>query len=319
MAEKVRREAEAEATKPVVRVCLFFVCQHNGRGTHVSNNALCSTCQMQSWGRCRWRLRTCCFRYALRHSLQFVSIRLTRVSTQQDETVLRALKRMSGKPAAGAGRGRGAATPGRATAASASHMDPAQRAAFERLTELSSTLMAFGEYDVYTFTKEGFLRSARALCAPVPATAAPASARGAATSMDMFADDDDVKPPPAKRQATAEARVTAGNAPASSPPDFSSWSVAQVRRFLDVRGQTAAATGAVEKGDLIALARDTASTAGLQIPAGYAWDAASGLYMSAESGLSYDIATCAFGDSSGQWYLWDATTNKFVPWTTGSL
>jgi hypothetical protein len=198
-------------------------------------------------------------------------------------------------------------------------MDPAQRAAFERLTELSSTLMAFGEYDVYTFTKEGFLRSARALCAPVPATAAPASARGAATSMDMFADDDDVKPPPAKRQATAEAHVTSGTAssPASSPPDFSPWSVAQLRRFLDVRGQTAAATGAVEKGDLIALARDTASTAGLQIPAGYSWDAASGLYMSAESGLSYDIATFAFGDSSGQWYLWDATTNAFVPWKTG--
>ena len=231
----------------------------------------------------------------------------------QNESVLKALKRMSAgagtaKPPPG-GRGRGVPSTAQA-------VDPAHRAAFERLTELSSTLMAFGEYDVYTFTKEAFLRSARALGAAAVASAGPAQS-GKASSMDMFADPEDAQAePPAKRQATGAAVGAAAAAPASSPPDFGAWGVSHLRRFLELRGKAQAAAGAVEKRDLVAAVQQEAAAAGLQVPAGYSWDAQAGVYTNAEAAMSYDLATTAFGNASGDWFLWDAATQAFVPWKT---
>jgi hypothetical protein len=230
----------------------------------------------------------------------------------QNESVLKALKRMSAsagtaKPPPG-GRGRGAPS-------TAQVVDPAHRAAFERLTELSSTLMAFGEYDVYTFTKEAFLRSARALGAAAVASTTAGPAPTGKASMDMFADPEDAEPP-AKRQATGAAVGAAASPAASSPPDFGAWGVSHLRRFLELRGKAQAAAGAVEKRDLVAAVQQEAAAAGLQVPAGYSWDGQAGVYTNAEAAMSYDLATCAFGNASGEWFLWDAATQAFVPWKT---
>ena len=226
---------------------------------------------------------------------------------------MKALKRMS------AGAGTAKPTPGgrgRAAPSSAQAVDPAHRAAFERLTELSSTLMAFGEYDVYTFTKEAFLRSARALGAAAVASTAAGPSK-ASSSMDMFADPDDGQAePPAKRQATGTVGGAAAGAAApgaSSPPDFGAWGVSHLRRFLELRGKASAAAGAVEKRDLVAAVQEEAAAAGLQVPPGYSWDSTAGVYTNPE-GMSYDLATCAFGNASGEWFLWDAATQAFVPW-----
>ena len=230
---------------------------------------------------------------------------------QPGETVLRALKRMGGgggggaAAAAAAGRGRGR---GRG-ASSASAVAPEHRAAFERLTELSSLLMAFGEYDVYAFTRESFERAARAHAA----AAKPAA-------VDMFGgdDDDDIfadAPAPKRRAGPAAPLVGAAASAASArAPDFGAWSVAQLRRFLEARGGQAAARSAVEKNELVAAA--AAAGAGLSVPAGYAWNAESGLYASTTTqGLFYDLCSGLFADSQGQWYAWDAGSNAFVPWT----
>lgn len=220
---------------------------------------------------------------------------------QPGETVLRALRRMSGAPSAAGGAGRG-----RGRGASGSGVAPEHRAAFERLTELSSLLMAFGEYDVYAFSRESFERAARAHDA-------------AAEPVDMFGgdaggDDDDIfaDAPPAKRRAVPPAAAAA----LPGAPEFGAWSVAQLKRFLEARGGAALAASAVEKGDLVSAAAATAQQAGVAVPAGYRWDAGSGLYAcAAPEGLFYDLCSGAFADAAGAWYAWDAAANAFVSWT----
>lgn len=227
---------------------------------------------------------------------------------QPGETVLRALKRMGGSQsggAAAAGRGRG-----RGRGGASSGVAPEHRAAFERLTELSSLLMAFGEYDVYAFTRESFARAAKAHAA-------------ASEPVDMFGgdgDDEDMfaDAPPAKRHAGPSAPVVGAATSSAASPDFGAWSVAQLRRFLDARGGQGAARSAVEKGELVAAASSAAASAGLAVPAGYSWHADSGLYAAPDGGLFYDVCTGAFADAQGAWYAWDAASNAFVPWTAAA-
>jgi hypothetical protein len=196
-------------------------------------------------------------------------------------------------------------------------------AAFERLTELSSLLMAFGEYDVYNFTKESFERAARAL-APA-AFARPTPAAPAAGAVDMFGDNDNddgedmfSDAPPAKRAALAPPAAAAAAAVAAPCAlDFSCWSVSQLRRFLEARG-VASGRDALEKRELLDAAAGAASAAGLAVPPGYAWHAESGFYASADAGLFFDVATGGFVDAAGKWYAWDAAAGAFVAWPTAA-
>ncbi len=236
--------------------------------------------------------------------------------------MLRALKRMGGggaKPGGAGGRsgagGRGGA--GGRSGAPRSALDPAHVASFERLTELSSLLMAFGEYDVYNFTKESFERAARALAPATFARPTPApQATGGGGSMDMFGDDDAEDmfsdAPPAKRAAVAP---PAAASTAQAALDFGVWSVSQLRRFLETRG-IAAARDAVEKRELVDAAAGAAAAAGLAVPPGYVWHGESGFYASADAGLFFDVATGGFVDSAGKWYAWDAAAGAFVAWPT---
>jgi len=206
---------------------------------------------------------------------------------QPGETVLRALRRMSGKPAAGSGRGRPAPS------ARASAVDPAQRAAFERLTELSSSLMAYGEYDVYSAEQASFARAAAAHGVAPRRAAQPAQ-------LDMFGDDDSPAPAPA----------AAAQPPAPSL-EWERWSAAALKRFLELRGCGAAARGALEKAELVAAAREAAARAALRAPDGYAFDAARGLFASADGALLFDLASGLFSSDAAAWYRWDGAA--FVP------
>jgi hypothetical protein len=229
------------------------------------------------------------------------------------ETVLRALKRMGGGAVGGGAAARALASRGRGRSAATAQppraaLAPAHRGAFERLTELSSALMACGEYDVYTFSKESFLRSAAALAPP---------------ATDMFGDDDDADmfadAPPPKRPAVEAAAGAAGasaaGAAAGAALDFSAWSVAQLRRFLEARGGSSAAPAPLEKRDLVDAAAAAAAQQQLAVPPGYAWHADSGFFACAASGLFFDLASGGFCDAQGAWYAWDATANAFVAWT----
>lgn len=227
------------------------------------------------------------------------------------ETVLTALKRMGGGGARPGGGGGGARARGAAAllAARASSVPPEHRAAFDRLTELSSTLMGYGEYDVYTFARESFERAARAMGAiPVApggaATAAPSRFRGGGgddDDDDMFADE-----PPAKKAAIEQAGAPCG----SSAPDFSAWSITQLSRFLKTRGL---AVDMVEKRELVAAVVEAASKAQLVVPSGYTFHSASGFYTSAASPNHFwDLASGLFADSEGGWHRWDADTQSFM-------
>ena len=236
--------------------------------------------------------------------------------------MIRALKRLGntgggGAPPHGqAGRqggrqGRGAA-PGRG----GRQIAPQNREAFERLTEMSSSLMSHGEYDVYTFTKEAFEKSA-ALLVPTArstkagAAAAPAFAALAGGDDDMFSDAP--LPAAAARAAPVPASAVAAAVPTSSALDFGVWSVSQLKAFLAAR--SVPDSSAVEKRDLVAAAAAAAASAGLCCPEGYAFHKESGFFYSTATGMYFDLATGGFtqGGATPSWHFWDAAQGKFVP------
>jgi CD2 antigen cytoplasmic tail-binding protein 2 len=318
MADKCRREAEAEASKPEARCGVRARALHARRALLTARRRCGCPCaqKMSDAELARMKLEIAGLLQPVRcararapacESLQLALSGGCRAA--QGETVLRALKRMGGGGGGGGGAGRGRGAVARPAVA------PEQRAAFERLTELSSLLMAFGEYDVYTFAKESFEREARALAPPAAGSVFERPVRSFAAAPadedDMFADA-----PPAKRPNTgAPAAAQAPAAAAAAPLDFAPWSTAQLRRFLDARGAADAARGATEKGELVAAAAAAAREQQLALPPGdYAWQPSSGLYTSAAAGLGFDLATGGFCDAAGAWYAWDAASGAFVPW-----
>ena len=54
-----------------------------------------------------------------------------------------------------------------------------------------------------------------------------------------------------------------------------------------------------------------------QLPAGYLWDAASGMHYNPEAGMYYDQASQAFWSSTAQqWCSFDAASQQFVEMRT---
>lgn len=101
--------------------------------------------------------------------------------------------------------------------------------AFDAPAELSSLLMSHGEYEVYTFTKEAFEKSAKMLepkagsifDRPAPAIGGAAAAKGGGS---MFDDDDDMfaegekAAPKAAPAAAGAAAARGGAAPGELAP-----------------------------------------------------------------------------------------------------
>ncbi|KAG1654178.1 hypothetical protein FOA52_009838 [Chlamydomonas sp. UWO 241] len=269
----------------------------------------------------------------------------------EGESVTRALRRIRGSAVpsgAATSSAGGAAKPGRAmgkrekakaeaTAAAAAAGDGDAAAApaaagdlalFERLTDLTDSLFAEGETDVFTTVREELVRSAEmwlpkgsiggaSAGGAVPAAAAAVSGPAADSDDDMFGDDDGAaaaapSPPAAAAAAPPAAAAPAASAQAQAPPqapaaqqqqratDFSSWPVKEILRFLKESGVDS--DGIVEKGDLVtraakaevdaasAQAAEVAQAAQATVPDGYTFDAASGYYHSAATGLYFEPA-----------------------------
>eukprot|EP00884_Botryococcus_braunii_P004182 jgi/Botrbrau1/13765/Bobra.0056s0021.1 len=249
---------------------------------------------------------------------------------QPGETVTRALKRL--RPAADSGpkakRGK------KAEKAPETEEERQAHAQFEEATEAASMLMDAGELDVYTLHHSDF-EAAASLYEP-QAGLATTSAAALDDGDDMFEDDPSGEPGllsagpdpagAAPSGTLAEPLIenggprVGGGAGArlleGGEPDFGSWSIRELRQFLEERGiDTSTAT---EKEELISKAREaTAAGAGPGVgaPLGYQYDASSGYYYSPESGLYWDASSGGFYSGENQkWYSFDQDSQQYVEW-----
>lgn len=232
--------------------------------------------------------------------------------------------------------------------------DPRQEA-FDRLTELSSNLMASGEYEVYSETRRQFERAAALY--EVPTEPVRASADG----MDMFADSDDEDAAPVAAPKTAAPATDHEEKPAAAPAqlpaavsapispavsdqvpgsatsvttqasmapkpaleedttDYESWPIGELKRYLTENGVKS--DDCIDKCDLAKRVRETAqrmqsAVDGCGMP-GYTFDSASGYYYSASAGLYYDASTGGFyNGSTAKWYSYDSSEGQFKEWAT---
>ena len=225
---------------------------------------------------------------------------------------------------------------------------PENQHAFGKITELSSSLMSNGEYDVYNLEKESFERAARLFA---PATVGVGGGGG-----DMFAEDDDmfaadsddekkdagggggedknnpknVENAAKKVKFSAPSADTTTTTTSTSSPDFNSMGIKDLKQYITSRGGDP--SGAVEKAELVSRAAalqhksssTTPSTASHHhdhqpqqhnVPEGYVLaDAASGMYYSAASGMWYSADNGGFTDGQGHWWYFDGSTQQFVEW-----
>lgn len=176
------------------------------------------------------------------------------------------------------------------------------QSAFAKITELSSTLMSNGEYDVYNLEKESFERAARLF---VPVRFCSEDKRGVA---DMFADDMFGEDEPGDLDKRISSEEKADVEPAK--PDLSSMSIKDLKEYISAHGGDP--TGAVEKDDLVA--RAEALKSHVRIPAGYVLDPSTAMYYSAASGMWYSPDNSGFTDGQGNWWYFDSESQQFVPW-----
>lgn len=237
-----------------------------------------------------------------------------------EETVLSALRRLGGTQQS---RGREARNTKRknrhkkdledaqagASGAGHSSVSAEDKAAFNKLTELADALLSNGEFNIYSFTREGLLESVgvsstwgREEEAPQPSTAAPEAGakesiadifkganigQGQQTGAAAAADDDDDDMFGSDDEAAgakpAAAQPSSGGAPAEgakAAPGEPSSSAA-----------SSATTGAAGAGD------------GNPAMEGFQYDEGSGYYYNSELGYWYDASSGLYGDAAtGLWY-----------------
>jgi hypothetical protein len=106
-------------------------------------------------------------------------------------------------------------------------------------------------------------------------------------------------------------------APAAAAPDAKlhdlvlSWTIPQLKGFLERRGLADTARAAVEKNELVSAVRAEVSNAGLSAPPDFAWKAELGLFASAS--MVFDVATTLFRSrEGGGWFRWDDAAGSFV-------
>ena len=210
---------------------------------------------------------------------------------------------------------------------------------FDILTAAATSLIESGDVDVYSRDKDYFKTAAsvfididendsfgqlntdtRDSLAP-NVVLGPGKTAYEEANEDMFADDDEEEHPgksssqTARRAEEAELDVT----------DFASWPVKELRRFCMEKGQNV--DGVVEKGDLIEKAkaaaksgptvasRNTYSPLISSAPAGFEWDAKSGMFYSKASGMYWHPNSGAFYNSNdGKWYAWSSDSG-WIPWS----